>query len=36
LREAIGDYLNEHPLVKNQRLGAWNEGDTGVTIVELK
>ena len=36
LRKEIHRYLKNHPLVKNQRLGDWNEGDTGVTIVELK
>ena len=36
LRREIGKYLKKHPLVKDQRLGSWNEGDTGVTIVELK
>ena len=36
LRREIGKYLKNHPLVKTQRFGNWNEGDTGVTIVELK
>jgi DNA mismatch repair protein MutS2 len=36
LRREVGEYLKGHPRVKNQRLGNWNEGDTGVTIVELK
>ncbi len=36
LREVIGRYLKDHNLVKNFRLGRWNEGDTGVTIVEMK
>ena len=36
LRKEINRYLKNHPLVKNQRLGDWNEGDTGVTIAELK
>lgn len=36
LREVIGRQLKEHKLVKGFRLGRWNEGDTGVTIVEMK
>jgi len=36
LRREIGNYLKGHSLVKNKRLGNWNEGDTGVTILELK
>ncbi len=36
LRREVGKYLKGHPRVKSQRLGNWNEGDTGVTIVELK
>ncbi len=36
LRSAVGDFLQSHHLVKSRRLGNWNEGDTGVTIVELK
>ncbi|MFO7890847.1 MAG: endonuclease MutS2 [bacterium] len=36
LREVIGRHLKEHNLVKNFRLGRWNEGDTGVTIVEIE
>ncbi|HEX9934716.1 MAG TPA: Smr/MutS family protein, partial [bacterium] len=35
LRKEVGNYLKRHALVKSQRLGHWNEGDTGVTIVEL-
>ncbi|MBN2417556.1 endonuclease MutS2 [bacterium] len=35
LRREISRLLKGHPLVASQRLGNWNEGDTGVTIVEL-
>lgn len=35
LRREIQRLLKGHPLVVSQRLGNWNEGDTGVTIVEL-
>jgi DNA mismatch repair protein MutS2 len=35
LRSAVGRHLKGHALVKTQRLGNWNEGDTGVTVVEL-
>lgn len=36
LRKRVWEYLEKHPKVKNKRLGAWGEGDVGVTIVELK
>lgn len=36
LRKEVSRYLKSHPSVRSQRLGHWNEGDTGVTIVELK
>ncbi len=36
LRREIGRYLKGHSLVKSHRTGSWGEGDTGVTIVELK
>jgi DNA mismatch repair protein MutS2 len=36
LRKGIQEYLKSHPHVKSYRLGALGEGDTGVTIVELK
>jgi len=35
LRQHIGDFLKSHPRVKTTRLGYWNEGDYGVTVVEL-
>ena len=36
LRSAIHDYLKSNKLVKSFRLGSFGEGDTGVTIIELK
>ena len=36
LRREIGKFLKGHSLIQNMRLGSWNEGDTGVTVVELK
>ncbi len=36
LREKVGKFLKGHPRVKSQRLGAWNEGSDGVTIVDIK
>jgi DNA mismatch repair protein MutS2 len=36
LRREISRYLKGHVRVKSQRLGNWNEGDTGVTVVVLK
>ena len=36
LREAVKKYLRGIPHVKTFRLGAYGEGDMGVTIVELK
>jgi DNA mismatch repair protein MutS2 len=35
LRAKIGEFLRTHPRVKSQRLGAWNEGGSGVTVVQL-
>ena len=31
----IGEFVKTHPHVKSFRLGEWNEGGTGVTVVEL-
>ena len=35
LRRRITEFLSEHPRVKSFRLGDWNEGGDGATIVEL-
>jgi DNA mismatch repair protein MutS2 len=36
LRKKITDFLSKHPRVKSYRLGEWNEGGTGATVVELE
>ncbi len=36
LRSAIHDLLRHHPHARSFRLGKYGEGETGVTIVELK
>lgn len=36
LRTEIAKYLKKHPNVKSFRLGTFGEGESGVTIVELK
>ncbi len=36
LRSAIHDLLRHHPHAKSFRLGKYGEGETGVTIVEIK
>jgi DNA mismatch repair protein MutS2 len=36
LRKKIGEFLKRDPRVRNYRLGQWGEGDTGVTVVEIK
>jgi DNA mismatch repair protein MutS2 len=35
LRKKITDYLKNNSSIKSFRLGEWNEGGTGVTVVEL-
>jgi DNA mismatch repair protein MutS2 len=35
LRKHIGEFLDTHPRVQATRLGNWNEGGTGVTVVEF-
>lgn len=36
LRKGINDMLKVNPCVKSYRLGVYGEGETGVTVVELK
>ena len=36
MRSGIQDFLRGHPHVKSFRIGEYGEGDTGVTVVELK
>jgi DNA mismatch repair protein MutS2 len=36
LRRRVGDFLKDSPGIKSYRLGAWNEGGDGVTVVELQ
>ncbi|MFQ5606496.1 MAG: endonuclease MutS2 [Candidatus Zixiibacteriota bacterium] len=36
LRKALTAYLKEHPAVRDLRLGDWNQGGAGVTVVTLK
>jgi DNA mismatch repair protein MutS2 len=36
LRKKIGEFLTHHHRVENIRLGEWDEGGSGVTVVKLK
>lgn len=36
LRSGIQTFLRTHPKVKTFRMGAYGEGDAGVTVVTLK
>ena len=36
MRKAVQNYLRRAPHVASYRLGALGEGDTGVTIVDMK
>ena len=35
LRDKVGQMVKDDPRVKGARLGAWNEGGAGVTVVQL-
>ena len=35
LRKRVTEFLKGYPQVKSFRLGEWNEGGSGVTVVEL-
>ena len=36
LRKEISSHLKKHPSIKSFRLGTFGEGESGVTIAELK
>ena len=36
LRSGVQSFLRTHPRVKTYRMGAYGEGDAGVTVVTLK
>ena len=36
LRKAVSDFLRRDARVASVRIGSWGEGDTGVSIAELK
>jgi DNA mismatch repair protein MutS2 len=36
LRKKVQAYLRDNPRVESQRLGNWNEGSSGVTVISLK
>lgn len=36
LRKRVTELLQSHPQVRSFRMGEWNEGGTGVTVVELE
>ena len=36
LRAGLQDYFKHHPRIKASRIGAYNEGGTGVTVITLK
>jgi DNA mismatch repair protein MutS2 len=36
LRKRVSEFLSGHPRVRSFRLGEWNEGGSGATVVELE
>jgi len=36
LRKGVHDFLKKHPHIRTFRLGVYGEGDSGVTIIEMK
>lgn len=36
LRKRVAEFLKNNPAIKSFRLGEWNEGGSGVTVVELE
>jgi DNA mismatch repair protein MutS2 len=36
LRKKVQDYLSKNPNVQSFRLGNWNEGSSGVTVIDLR
>jgi DNA mismatch repair protein MutS2 len=36
LRKRVTEFLKEYPHIRSFRLGEWNEGGSGVTVVELE
>ena len=36
LRKGVQDYLRKNKMIKSYRLGTFGEGESGVTIAELK
>jgi DNA mismatch repair protein MutS2 len=36
LRKKMQEFLKDHPKVESYRLGEWDEGGSGVTVVKLK
>jgi DNA mismatch repair protein MutS2 len=36
LRNKVRSFLKGHPMIKSYRIGEFGEGDTGVTVAEIK